>query len=38
VIAVTGGFWLTLMIGVRYFSYEYKPPVRIESWNPEPAR
>ena len=29
VIAITCGLWLTLMIGVRYFSYEYKPPVRI---------
>jgi hypothetical protein len=29
VIAITCGLWLTLMIGVRYFSYEYKPSVRI---------
>ena len=29
VIAIACGLWLPLMIGVRYSSYEYKPPVRI---------
>jgi len=29
VIAIACGLWLTLMIGIRYFSYEYKSPVRI---------
>ena len=30
--------WLALMVGASYFSYEYKLPVRIENWKPEPAR
>ncbi len=38
VIAITCGLWLALMIGASYFSYEYKLPVRIENWKPEPAR
>ena len=38
VIAITCGLWLTFMIGPSYFSYEYKLPVRIENWKPEPAR
>jgi hypothetical protein len=38
VIAITCGLWLALMIGVSYFSYEYKPPVRIEIRKPELAR
>ncbi len=37
-IAITGGLWLALMIGASYFSYEYKLPVRMENWKPEPAR
>jgi hypothetical protein len=28
VITITCKIWMTLMIGVRYFSYEYKPTVR----------
>jgi hypothetical protein len=38
VIAIAGGMWLALMIGASYFSYEYKLPIRIENWKPEPAR
>ena len=38
VIAITCGLWLALMIGVSYFSYEYRLPVRIENWKPEPAQ
>ena len=38
VIAIPCGLWLVLMIVARYFSYEYKLPVRIENWKPEPAR
>ena len=37
-IAITCGLWLAFMIGASYFSYEYKPPFRIENWKPEPAR
>jgi hypothetical protein len=25
------------MVGTSYFGYEYKSPVRIENWKPEPA-
>ena len=38
VIAITCGLWLALTIGASYFSYEYKLPVRIENWKPEPVR
>ena len=38
VIAIICGVWLVLMIGAGYFSYEYRSPVRIENWKPEPAR
>ena len=38
VIAIICGVWLALMIGASYFSYEYRSPVRIENWKPEPAR
>lgn len=38
VIAITCGLWLALMIGASYLSYEYKLPVRIENWKPEPTR
>jgi hypothetical protein len=38
VIAITCGLWPALMIGASYFSHEYKLPVRIENWKPEPAR
>lgn len=38
VIAVICGVWLVLMIGASYFGYEYRSPVRIENWKPEPAR
>jgi hypothetical protein len=30
--------WMALMVGASYFSYEYKSPVRIENWKPEPAQ
>lgn len=29
--------WMALMVGASYFGYEYKSPVRIENWKPEPA-
>ena len=38
VIAIACGLCLALMTGTGYFSYEYKLPVRIENWKPEPAR
>ncbi len=30
--------WMALMVGASYFGYEYKSPVRIENWKPEPVR
>jgi hypothetical protein len=30
--------WMALMVGASYFGYEYKSPVRIENWKPEPAQ
>jgi hypothetical protein len=38
VIASISGFLPALMVDANYFSYEYKPPFRIENWKPEPAR
>jgi hypothetical protein len=38
VIAIFCGVWLALMIGVSYFGYMYKSPVRIENWKPETVR
>lgn len=38
VIVIICGLWLALMVGASYFGYEYKSPVRIENWKPEPAR
>jgi hypothetical protein len=38
VIAVICGLWPALMIGASNFSDENKLPVRIENWQPEPAR
>jgi hypothetical protein len=29
--------WMAFMVGASYFGYEYKSPVRIENWKPEPA-
>ena len=29
--------WLALMVSASYFGYEYKSPVRIENWKPDPA-
>ncbi len=37
-LAVLAVAWLALMIFASYLSYEYKLPVRIEHWNPVPAR
>lgn len=37
-LAVLAVAWLALMILASYLSYEHKLPVRIEHWNPAPAR
>ena len=29
--------WMALMVGASYFGYEYKSPIRIENWKPDPA-
>ncbi len=38
VVGVICVLWLALMVSASYFSYEYRSPVRIENWKPEPAQ
>ena len=28
--------WLALMVAVSYYGFQYKDPVRIEGWKPDP--
>ena len=38
IVAVLVAVWMMLVVGASYFGYEYRSPVRIENWKPEPGR